>query len=279
MARGVSPGDVHDTRQRPVDRRVILLGASNVALSFRRITGLVRAGFPGSIDVFAAHGHGRSYGRKAWIPGRALPGITECGLWRALADAPSPRFGTQFLVTDVGNDLIYGADADDLLGWVTTCVERVAVLARDDPGPLEVVLTGLPIARMHALVEWHYRAIIGLLFPTCEVPFETLKRNATLVDEGLVDLAERSRAVRIAPPIEWYGLDPIHVMRSYRLAAWRRVLSGWPSIDLGPELGPQPAFSPLWWLHQRPAERWFLGRHQVCRQPIVDRGDFRLFVY
>lgn len=262
---------------RPPDHRIVLLGASNVTISFRGITGLVRAGFGGDLDVFAAHGHGRSYGARSFIPGRSLPGITRSGLFDAVAAAEPPRRGTHVLLTDVGNDLIYGTEPDVVLGWVETALER---LVASSPGVCEIVVTGLPLERMHALPEWHYRWFTKLLFPTCDVPtFAEMRDRAPAVDAGLAELARRFGAVRFVPPGTWYGRDPIHVLRSIRTEAWRRILRGWPSVDLPEGAAPRHVLPPTWWWHHRPWERRFLGFAQRTRQPIVRHPEFRLHVF
>lgn len=260
------------------DHRVVLLGASNVTKSFRIVTGLLRAGFDGVLDVHAAHGHGRSYGAWSFIPGRALPGIIDSGLFEAVDSAPPPRAGTHVLLTDVGNDLIYGTTPEVVLGWVGTALERLAESVRG--GPLEIVMTGLPIARMETLPEWHYRVFTRLLFPTCRVPtFGEMRERAATVDGGLESLAARFGAVRRIPPGDWYGHDPIHVLAEYRLPAWRHILSGWPGCDLPNGTRLQPVLSEFWWLHHRPVARRFLGLAQHRRQPVLRRPNFRLSVY
>ena len=61
--------------------------------------------------------------------GRELPGITTCGLWDALAARPPAR--TAALVTDVGNDLLYGAPVAAILDWVAECLDRLAAQCAD----------------------------------------------------------------------------------------------------------------------------------------------------
>lgn len=254
--------------------RVVLLGASNLTISFRRIVGLARAGLEGEVDVYAAHGHGRSYGVRSRIPGRELPGLAECGLWSDVAAAPSPEAKTLVLVTDVGNDLIYGRQPEQLLGWVETCLERLA------SEHTEFVLTRLPLARMATLTRTHYRIFVRLLFPSCNATYEEITERAQAVDAGLVDLAAKYAAPTVTPPAEWYGrLDPIHILPADRQSAWCEILSKWPSLAL-PESGrAKHVFGPWAWLSQRPEERTLLGFPQTARQPILDRHGLRLHLY
>ena len=72
-------------------------------------------------------GLGRSYGQRSTVLGRSLPGITECGLWPALQHGSGP---VHALITDVGNDVIYGVPVDRIVAWGSTCVDRLHAARR-----------------------------------------------------------------------------------------------------------------------------------------------------
>ncbi len=109
-------------------RRVVVLGASNVARGISVILGTAGRVWGQPLEVFAAYGRGRSYGRPSQVLRRELSGIVECGLWDALRTRdPVP---TAALVTDIGNDLVYGRSVDEIGDWVDACLARFAALAR-----------------------------------------------------------------------------------------------------------------------------------------------------
>ncbi|MEX0819484.1 MAG: hypothetical protein WD070_07815, partial [Pirellulaceae bacterium] len=89
------------------NRRVVLLGASNIARSPAIVFDSARSAWGSPLDIVAATGHGRSYGMTSCVLGRTLPGILQCGLWEALATRP--LVPTAALLTDIGNDILYGA--------------------------------------------------------------------------------------------------------------------------------------------------------------------------
>src|SRR5439155_11570702 len=103
-----------------VSARVVLLGASNLTLGFPMLVSELRAWLGSPVEILCAHGHGRSYGLASRVLFRELPGIVECGLWRALASAPARP--TLALLTDVGNDIMYGRDVEEIAGWVETAL-------------------------------------------------------------------------------------------------------------------------------------------------------------
>ena len=122
--------------------RAVLLGASNLRMGFPWVLSRLRAGAGGPVEVIAALGHGRSYGtwsRLLWV--RQLPGIAGCGLWTDLDRRAS--LPTLALITDVGNDLLYGAPVPEIAGWVEACLERLR------ERQVEAILTLLPPGLRH----------------------------------------------------------------------------------------------------------------------------------
>lgn len=211
--------------------RAILLGASNLRAVLPAVVAGIRRPAAGPVQVFAACGHGRSYG--AWsrfLFVRRLPGIVGCGLWRALADRPPLR--TLALVTDIGNDLVYGARVAEIAAWVETCLDR---LARHRA---EVVLTLLPVGRLQRLSSLEVRLATSLLFPGRPAPWPDLLDRARALDERLRHMG-RERGVRLVEPAaDWYGIDPIHLRRRVRREVWDHILSLWPQDPGAPERPP-----------------------------------------
>jgi hypothetical protein len=96
--------------------RIVLLGASNLTRGISTVVESAQQIWGGPLDVCCALGHGRSYGWTSNFLGRSLPGIVGCGLWPALESRP--KLPTAALITDIGNDLMYGAPVQQVLLWV-----------------------------------------------------------------------------------------------------------------------------------------------------------------
>ena len=231
----------------PADGRVVLLGASNLSISARQILSLIRAGFGGeSLDVLFVAGHGRSYGLRTRVAGRGLPPIVGCGVWDALRDDPcSGR--TRVLVTDVGNDLLYGVRPAVLIGWVATCLDRFG-RGRHGRGGVDLTVTLPPVERAERLTAAHYHAARAVLFPFHRpLPWPEMLGRVRETTDRLADLARSRGAAVVVPDRGWYGADPIHVRRGRRGAAWRRIFSHWPGFDAtadAPRLRVPPAVRP-----------------------------------
>ena len=135
------------------------------------------------MEILAALGLGRSYGMESRVLARTLPGILDSGLWTALAERPP--LPTRALVTDVGNDILYGASPDRILEWVAEALERLRRVTDD------VVVTGLPLDSIRRLSPAKFLAFRTFLFHRCRLTFPQVVDAAEEIAEGLVRLAAR----------------------------------------------------------------------------------------
>lgn len=198
---------------------MVLLGASNLAAGLREVAGAARAHWSGPVEIYAAAGKGRSYGQLSHFLGRVLPGIDACGLWPALDSAA--RAPTAALVTDLGNDLAFGASAEQVQRWLEIALDR---LSRHDA---RVVVTGLPLASLERMPAWEFRLWASVLFPWHEIVREQVLEQARELDARLEQLSRARGLTKVDPQLDWYGHDPIHVKRSARARAWGTYTAPW----------------------------------------------------
>lgn len=253
--------------------RVVLLGASNLAISFPSIVRWLAAGLPRPLSLFAAFGHGRSYCTWSRILFRSLPSIDRCGLWADLDCAAQESPGqTLALLTDVGNDLIYGSAPEVIARRVEECLSRLA--AQD----ARIIMTRLPLASIERLSAFRFYATKSVFFPRAGGNWPTMLRSARQVDEALCQMASRFSAGLIDQPLEWYGFDPIHVRVTRRRKAWQTIFAGWPAF----QPLPSSKLSQLDAMRLRlaaPADRRLFGRNQKRPQPVFTRGDVSIHLY
>jgi hypothetical protein len=169
--------------------------------------------------LFVAAGHGRSYGLWNSVLGHSLPGIAQCGLWSALAaSSPAP---TAALITDVGNDLLYGAPVPTILSWIETCLARLA------PHCERLAIAQLPLASIQRLHPAQYRLLRSVFFPRCRLALGEVLDGASALNDGVIALAKKFSCPSVQPALDWFGYDPIHVRRSCSLRAWQALLAPW----------------------------------------------------
>ncbi len=250
--------------------RVVLLGASNLTLGIASVVEMARLAFGGPVQFLIAMGHGRSYGRRSSVLGRSLPGISECGLWEALSrDSASRSFA---LLTDIGNDVAYGASVDSIQRWVAECLDRLAdVDAR-------IVLTLLPMESLGALSRWRFEVARAILFPGRRLSLDEAIARSRELDDRLRDLGRRPHVRLVENPGRFYGIDLIHIRRRCRAAVRAQLMRSWGvggGVD-GSPTRPLPRPSLGRWLRIRlatPERWWLLGRRRGRPQPASRLAD------
>jgi hypothetical protein len=246
-----------------------------MTLAFRQILRLLHdlRGCP--LDIYAALGHGRSYGSLSNVSGRVLPGITQCGLWEKWEN--SERLPARALLTDIGNDLFYEASVEEILEWVRLALRRLR------PRCEQIALTLVPVENARAIHPSFYRAFMRVCFANCRLTQHEIHARATALNAGLAQLATEFQVTLVEQPRAWYGWDPIHHRRGRRRVVWETILNSWRS-DSGlwranaekNLLFPKNFFTSgnelhwwTWWRHGWPARQEWRGRVQERAQPCL----------
>ncbi len=203
----------------PADvERVIALGASNLTRGFHTVVSTARARWGPDVEVLGALGHGRSYGAPSKFLFRGLPGILESGLWQELSRRPPAP--TRALITDIGNDILYGFAATQILAWIDEAIDRLHRATAD------IVITDLPLATIRRLSVRKFLFFRSLFVPRCRLTLAHVVDTAEEVSDGIARLASARnlRFVRLNP--DWYGFDPIHMRMAVWHTAWQQILDG-----------------------------------------------------
>ncbi|MFH1303536.1 MAG: hypothetical protein ABIK07_20980 [Planctomycetota bacterium] len=214
----------------PPARSVILLGASNLTRDFPLILRLLENSIESPVDIFTAMGHGRSYGNWSRLLYRALPGISKCEIWNALPEARAESRQPLALLTDIGNDLIYGQSTDAIFGWIESCISH---LQRIDA---RITITLLPEASVAQLSAFRFELTRRLFFPNNRLSLADLNQKVRALNHRLEELATIDQIAVVEAPRSWYGFDPIHYRYSQRATLWKSILSEWdlPAIQNHP---------------------------------------------
>lgn len=252
----------------------VVLGASNVSRGLARLVAMTRARHAGAIDLFCAAGHGRSYGANSRVFMRRLPSILWSGLWRALdREHIGERRPGVALLTDIGNDLLYGFSVEQLTTWVRESLVRLV-----DRG-MRTAITRLPLASIAGVGPLRYRLLRTCYVPGCTLSLAELGKAAGEMDAAVVALAHEFGATLLEQPAEWYGLDAIHVRRSRLDDLWQRAGDAWGL----PAAADRPRASFSRWATigvQAPEVRSLAKVMLYARQPIPwERDALRLWLY
>ena len=243
----------------------VLLGASNLRRGLVPAVEEVRHRLGPRVDIFAALGNGRSYGLRSTFIARALPGILDSNLWSAIETTSSKR-EVRVLMTDVGNDLAYGASPTAVTDWLSACLDRLPAHAR-------VSLTLLPMPALRQLSKHRFELFRRLFFPGRTIDLDQLLGDAEQLCEHLTALSQDQRLKLIEPANAWYGFDPIHIRRQAHTHAWSTMMSSW---DLGGEPKPGTRLRTserLRLLCARPHQVELLGLELGAPQPALRCND------
>ena len=253
---------------------MVAIGASNLSRGLPRLVATARArGEPGTLLVAA--GHGRSYGVTSRVAWRRLPSIRKSGLWQAL-DRAQPSGSTRpvsAVLTDIGNDLLYGFSVEQTAGWVRECVTRLA-----DHGA-RVAITALPLESVARAGPLRYRLLRTVYVPGCPLSLAQLRDAAGRLDEAVREIAAEHGATLVEQSGEWYGFDSIHVRRRKLDSLWSAVADAWglPALFLPPRV----TLAEWARVGCRAAEvRSLAGVMRYTRQPVVrwpDGGTLNLY--
>lgn len=241
-------------------QRVVILGASNVMRNISTVVATTEHFRGQPQEIMLAAGHGRSYGQTSRILGRALPAIRTCAIWETLSERQQLR--TVSLVTDIGNDLLYGASVEMITAWVRECLENLAPLSD------RVILTELPLENIARLNFSTFFFIRSILFPKSRLTLEGARAMSVELNEEVRQLAVNFGATLIKPDAGWYGVDPIHIQRRHRDVAWRQILGAWKTDEPLPAALP-PRAERISLRKCRPHRRWLIGIEQHCAQPAL----------
>lgn len=238
-------------------RRVVLLGASNLTRGISTVLETARRVWNEPLDVLAALGHGRSYGAASRMLARTMPGIVDCGLWPALAARPAAP--TAALISDIGNDLFFGASAEQIAIWVSRCVDRL------QEAGARAIMTRLPVCNLDTVQAWQFLALRTVLFPGNRLTLEEIKGRARELDARLLELAARRGVTVVEQRAEWYGMDPIHVRYRAWPRAWSEICGAWTQS----RVAPAPSSAARWiYLRTRRSEAFrMFGRALRGAQP------------
>lgn len=242
---------------------IILLGASNLTRDFPLILRLLQSSLKSPLDIYAAMGHGRSYGNWSRVLYRGLPGITRCELWDAFPPALSGDTTPRALLTDIGNDLIYGQSPETILGWVEHCIRQLREYQA------QITITLLPEESLGKLSSLRFELTRRLFFPNNPASLADLKSKVRDLNQSLSELANQDHISIVSAPREWYGFDPIHYRYTQRVNLWKTILSHWDLPELSEMVARNHWFDSFYAISKlSPATRRSWGKLKNQTQPV-----------
>ncbi len=259
----VTPAEGSPPNEFP-SRRLVLLGASNLVHGISTVVETAWNVWDQPLDVMAALGYGRSFGATSRVYFRTLPGILQCRLWEDLAKRPPAP--TAALITDIGNDILYGPSVELITSWIELCLQRLSTVAE------KIVITELPLESTSNVGGFKFLVMRKVLFPQSRLGYDEALTRARQLNDNVKQLAARYNARVVAPRVHWYGFDPLHIKLRSWSEAWNEMLAA-----CSESATPARAKGSLRrWLRMRSLrqqQRHVLGFEQLCEQPAIKLSD------
>jgi len=213
--------DEKNTNVSPLAREtpvlLILLGASNLSRGCFAFSRHMKACLrPRPVEALIASGPGRAYYASGGLLNVVYPPIYASDIFEAAQNKSESGYRVVALVTDIGNDIMYGVSTEKVIETVQQVFARLQLMNA------EIFYTTLPVAFEKGNHPVWFCILRSLLFPRSTVAYEEAKAGIIEVNRFLRKSA--SRHCHLIPDMDRYlGYDEIHY-------GWVRAHSAWSHV-------------------------------------------------
>ncbi|MFQ5444990.1 MAG: hypothetical protein ACE5EK_10285, partial [Nitrospinales bacterium] len=143
---------------------LVLLGASNLARGYYGLIHFLRRHLhPRPLLVLNALGPGRGYCAEGGIFNVVYPPIRACGIMDAVREKAKPPCRVVALITDIGNDIMYGVPVKT----ITDCVVELLKTFRELDA--NVLMTSIPSSMERDIGKIPFAILRTLFYPKSQV--------------------------------------------------------------------------------------------------------------
>ena len=168
------------------------------------------------MELMVAAGPGRAYLASGGLLNVVYPPIESSEIFEAARRKSESGYRVIALVTDIGNDIMYGVSAEQLIGTVQQVFGRLRSIHAD------VFYTTLPTAFKVGVRPIRFNILRSLLFPGSRVSYDEATAAIIQVNEFLREAAPKGDY--LIPDMDRYlGFDEIHY-------GWLRARHAWSHI-------------------------------------------------
>lgn len=196
---------------------LIFLGASNLARGYYGLIHFLRRQLhPRPLHIFNALGPGRGYCAEGGIFNVVYPPINACGIMDAARESAHPPCRVVALITDIGNDIMYGVPAESIIDCVTELLKTFRELDAD------VLMTSIPNSLEHEVGKIPFAVLRALFYPKSRVE-RSQAASAVIEINRFLRNSVSGRITLIEDLQDYYGIDIIHFSLLKGQHAWSRI--------------------------------------------------------
>ena len=195
----------------------LFMGASNLSRGYSLLTRyLSRCLGVQNIEFLNALGPGRGFCAKGGMFNFIYSPIQDCQIIEAVDKKTKiPRV---VLITDLGNDLMYGVTPDALIECLDTLIDRMLKWNAD------IFLTSIHINMKKDISRRTFYILRFIFYPNSKINYEETDSFIIKVNEYLEEKTRKNQKVHLITGMESYtGLDKIHYSLLKMHKAWSKV--------------------------------------------------------
>jgi len=195
----------------------VFMGASNLARGYSALANcLVHCLAPHPVEILHAMGPGRGYCAEGGIFNVTYPAIGSSGILESATEHAEKARLVLALITDVGNDIMYGVPADEITACLETLFQKLNAI------DAEVFVHSIPLDFSEDVSKRQFRILKSIFYPHSAIDYEKAKDAVTTVNGFL--RAKAGGLIHLLPSAkDFCGVDKIHysLFRSHK--AWSVV--------------------------------------------------------
>ena len=201
----------------PSNTLFLLMGASNLARGYSMLTRHISSCFEKNKTEFLnALGPGRGFCAKGGMFNFTYPPIQGC---RILDAAEKKSCDTRVvLITDIGNDLMYGVSADTLIESLDGLIDRALQL------DAAIFLTSIHVNLKKDVSPTTFFILKSFFYPGSSITYEETDLFIIKVNGYLKEKAEQNKRVHLISGMgSFAGADKIHYSLLKTHSAWEKI--------------------------------------------------------
>ncbi len=196
---------------------IILLGASNLSRGYYSLTRCIKNNLePCSVDFFNALGPGRAYCASGGVFNVAYPPIGASLVFPTVKDRSDKPSRKIALLTDLGNDIMYGIPAEKIIEEIKRILGQLEALDAD------ALITPIPATLLSQLTPSRFRILKAIFFPRSKVKRLEAIAAIKIINQA-IDAGFGNRVTVISGLDNFMGWDKIHYGHCNFAEVWSRI--------------------------------------------------------
>ena len=195
----------------------VLLGASNLARGYSALIRHIPRNISSS-EFLNALGPGRGYCARGGLLNFTYSPIGECGVMKSAKVYAERGFRMAVLLTDIGNDIMYGVPESTLIESLDTLIEKSLKMNA------EVFMTSIHVDVSKDMGKTSFKLLKSIFYPNSPVTFDQADSAVKKLNHYLVEKSLQNERVHLVNGLGAFcGLDKIHYGLFKSHLAWSRI--------------------------------------------------------